>query len=301
MGAFLFRQMAVLGVGLIGGSLGLAAKERGLVDEVVGYGRDPGNMRIARRKGLIDRVCRDLREAVSHADLVVLATPVGTMSLMARSVAPHLKSRTIVMDVGSVKGPILREVEGLLPRDAPFIAAHPIAGTEQWGAKAAVSNLFEGTRCILTPSPRTDRRALRKVARLWKGVGARVELMEAGLHDRVLGAVSHLPQMIAFALMNSVAEIRLEKKDGRGTESRESPREVLSYCGGGFRDMTRIASSRPEMWRDICIQNRKEIVKDIERFEKRLERIRTMIEAQDGTGLELEFQKANQARSRILA
>jgi prephenate dehydrogenase len=293
--------MAVLGVGLIGGSLSLAAKQRKLVGEVTGFGRDPGNMRFAKRRGLIDRACQNLADAVDGADLVVFATPVGAMSPLARRLVPYLESGTVVTDVGSVKHPILLEMERLLPKHVFFVAAHPIAGTEHWGAKAAFSTLFEGQRCILTPSPRTDAQALRKIARLWKGVGSRVEMMEARLHDRVMGLVSHLPHMVAYALVNCVAGVEARKRNGRKPGSHAGLPSLFSYCGGAFRDCTRIASSRPEMWRDICLRNRKEILVGIREFEKSLGRIRALLEGSKGEGLENQFLKASQARDRILS
>jgi prephenate dehydrogenase len=249
---------------------------------------------------LIDRISKSLEDAASEADLIVLATPVGAIPPLARSLVPYLPSGVIVTDVGSVKRPILMDLDRVLPPHAHFVASHPIAGTEHWGAKAAFPTLFEGQRCILTPSPQTSSEALKKMIRLWRGVGSRVEVMEARLHDRVMGNVSHLPHMIAYALVNSVAGARMTFPPGDAASGAARSPDFLSYCGGGFRDFTRIASSRPEMWRDICLMNRTEILAGIARFEKTLRRIRTMIERRRGKALEEEFLKANKARERML-
>jgi prephenate dehydrogenase len=250
--AAMFRKMVVAGVGLIGGSMALAMRERGLVEEVIGYGRSEKNLRFALKKGMIDSyVLRlyDLPESPFEADLLVLGTPVRTTVPLMEEFVGYLHPGCIVSDVGSVKAEIVRDMDKLLPSTLPFVGAHPIAGGEQWGAEAARANLFIGQRCILTPTRNTDAAALKKVAALWRKLGAKVETMAPELHDKILGLVSHLPHALVYALVNLMSRAKLDSTD------------VIEYCGGGFKDFTRIASSRPELWRDICLMNRRAVSK----------------------------------------
>jgi prephenate dehydrogenase len=279
--------MVIAGVGLIGGSLALAARERSLVEEVIGYGRGEKNLRVALKRGMIDRYFLRAEEIPFETDFLVLATPVqSTVPLMEEFVGA-LQSGCIVSDVGSVKQRIVREMEKLLPEALPFVGAHPIAGGEQWGAEAARADLFSGQRCILTPTRNTDGAALKKVAALWRKVGAKVELMDAELHDRLLGLVSHLPHVLVYALVNLMSRAKLDST------------EVMAYCGGGFKDYTRIASSRPELWRDICLLNRRAVSKGLADYIRSLERLKRLIDNGQGPLLEREFALANEARRQI--
>jgi prephenate dehydrogenase len=285
--ALLFRRMVIAGVGLIGGSLALAARERGLVEEIVGYGRSEKNLRFARKKGMIDSYFLRSHEIPFDTDSLVLGTPVqSTMPLMEEFLR-RLRPGCIVSDVGSVKAKIVRDMERLLPDKIPFVGAHPIAGGEQWGAEAARANLFIGQRCILTPTRRTDRTALKKVAALWRKVGSQVEMMDAELHDRILGLVSHLPHVLVYALVNLMGRAKVDSTD------------VIEYCGGGFKDFTRIASSRPELWRDICLLNRRAVSKGLADYIRMLERLKRLIDNGEGAALEREFALANEARRQI--
>lgn len=284
---FLFRRMVVAGVGLIGGSLALAARKRGLIDEIIGYGRGEKNLRAAQRKGLIDRYFLDEREIPKGVDLLILATPVQATVTLAASFLPRLEPGCLVSDVGSVKARIVRDMERLLPRRIPFVGAHPIAGGEQWGSQAALPDLFSGHRCILTPTRNTGPGALKKVACFWRRVGAKVEVMDPDLHDRVLAAVSHLPHVLVFTLVNALNRSTVDSVD------------LKEYCGGGFRDFTRIASSRPEIWRDICLANRRAIGKSLTDYSKQLERLRKWIRNGRADLLEREFSLANEVRRQI--
>lgn len=232
-----FERLVVAGVGLIGGSLALAARRAGLVGEVVGLGRSRENLEVALARGLVDRVSQDAAEAARGADLVLLAVPVAAMAGVARAMAPALAPGAIVTDAGSVKARVVREVTAALPAGVPFVGAHPIAGTEDSGAAAAREDLFRGARCLLTPTAATDPAALERVEALWRGVGARVERMDPERHDEILAWVSHLPHLLAFSLMGA------------------APAAARPYAGSSFRDATRVAASPVDMWRDIALYN----------------------------------------------
>lgn len=283
----MFRKMVVAGVGLVGGSLALAARKRDFVGEVIGYGRGEGNLRLARERGIIDRYFSTPGDIPSGVDLLILATPVQATAPLAASFLRALKPGCLVSDVGSVKAKIVREMEKLLPPEIPFVGAHPIAGGERWGAEAAVTDLFVGQRCILTPTRKTDPDALKQIDSFWRRVGARVEIMDARLHYRILGVVSHLPHVLVYALVNTLGRTKADSID------------LKSYCGGGFKDFTRIASSRPELWRDICLLNRRAIDKSLGDYIKNLERLRKLIREGRGDLLEREFARANEVRRQI--
>jgi prephenate dehydrogenase len=285
--ARLFRRMVVVGVGLIGGSLALDARKRGLVGEIIGVGRGQANLRFAQRQGVIDRYVTTETDIPEDTDLLMMATPVQTTVSLTKTFLPVLRPGCIVSDVGSVKAEIVRGMERLLPSTIAFVAGHPIAGGEQWGARAAKGDLFVGHRCILTPTKSTDSAALRKVALLWRKVGAKVEMMDPETHDRVLGIISHLPHVLVYALVNTLARTRV-----RGVD-------LKSYCAGGFKDFTRIASSRPELWRDICLMNRRAVGQSLGDYIKNLEQLKLWIEESKGTLLEKEFARANEIRAQI--
>ncbi|HXG53385.1 MAG TPA: prephenate dehydrogenase/arogenate dehydrogenase family protein [candidate division Zixibacteria bacterium] len=285
--AVLFRRVVLVGVGLIGGSFALAARRKGLVGGVVGIGRGEKNLRYAQRRGIIDRYVVRPSDIPADTDLLMMGTPVRATVPLAKEFLPWLKPGCVVTDVGSVKEEIVLGMERLLPRELPFVGAHPIAGGEQWGARAATADLFEGRRCILTPTRRTDAAALRKVAALWRGVGARVETMDPAVHDRVFGVVSHLPHVLVYALVGALGRTRI-----RGVD-------LKSYCAGGFKDFTRIASSRPELWRDICLMNRRAVGKALSDYIGRLQEINRWIRDGRGDALEREFARANEIRAQI--
>jgi len=239
----LFARMAVAGVGLIGGSLALAARAAGLVGEVVGLGRSEANLRVARDRGIVDRVATDVAAAAAGADVVVLAAPVGACAALADAFRPHVAAETILTDVGSVKASLVDALEACWPDAGRVVGAHPIAGSEAAGAAAARADLFRGRLCILTPTPRTRPEALARVRALWRGVGARTEEMDATVHDEILARVSHLPHVVAYSLMRALGDAHV------------AGRPVLEYAGSGLRDTTRIAGSSAELWRDIALAN----------------------------------------------
>lgn len=283
----MFEQMVVAGVGLIGGSLALAAKKRVLVRRVVGFGRNEAPLRLALEKKLIDAYFLKAEEYPAGTDLLVVGTPVGAIVPVTRSFLPHLENGCLVTDVGSVKRRVVSGMERLLGRRAVFVGGHPIAGSEQWGPEAATAELFVGRRCILTPTPKSDSVAVQRLAALWRGVGAQVESMDAGLHDKILGVVSHLPHVVAYALVNALDRTKIESAD------------LAEYCGGGFKDTTRIAASRPELWRDICLMNREAVLRGLKEYMRGLQRMTDSIRAGDAAKLEAEFARALRARKRI--
>jgi prephenate dehydrogenase len=281
----LFQEMAIIGVGLIGGSLGLAAKKTGLVGRVVGVSRNPANRQAALERGLVDRATPDLAAALRDADLAVLAVPVHGITSLLPEVARQVKGDCLVTDVGSVKGPILAAGDAAFP-DGRFVAGHPIAGREKSGPTAARAELFEGANWILTPSPRTCPEAAARIAALSRGVGARVVTMEATWHDEIFATVSHLPHLVAYALMDAVVGM-----EGDG--------ERLRFSAGGLRDFTRVAGSDPLMWRDIFLMNRDPILRVLAAYREALGRLEAAIRAGDGEALVARLNQAQAAREEI--
>jgi prephenate dehydrogenase len=240
--------------------------------------------------GAIDRFVRAAKDGVENADLVVLATPVDTYDRHLTEWASCLKKGAIVTDVGSVKGRLVEQAERAMPEGVHFVGAHPIAGKEKTGVAAGSDQLFVGARCIITPTDRTDPQALERVRTMWEETGSVVLTMDAHLHDKILGAVSHLPHVAAFALINALAEIR----------DRQIPAlDLAGHSGGGLRDTTRIAASSPEMWRDIFLWNRDNLVTFIEAYERSLSQLKQFIRVGDVTGIEKELERAKQEREKF--
>ena len=284
-----FKQVTIIGVGLIGGSLGMLLKRDGLADSVVGVGRRIENLKTAVELGAIDRYVLDAKDGVRDADLVILATPVDTYERHLMEWGSSLRPGAIVSDVGSVKGALVDRAETILPNAVRFVGAHPIAGKEKTGVAAGSVTLFTGARCILTPTQRTDPQALQDVRALWEAAGSIVLTMDPMLHDKVLGAVSHLPHVAAFALINALTEVQ------QGTPELD----LLAYSGGGLRDTTRIAASSPEMWRDIFLWNRDNLVAQIEVYERRLQQLKRLIQSGDGPAIEQELDRAKRVREQL--
>ncbi|MBI5142079.1 MAG: prephenate dehydrogenase/arogenate dehydrogenase family protein [Nitrospirae bacterium] len=279
----LFHRVAVIGVGLLGASFALAARSRGLAGHVAGVGRSRENLERAVSIGAIDEFTHDAASGVRNADLVVLAAPVGSLSAIAESVSGSLESGCIVIDVGSVKGGLVSNMESLMPDGVSFVGCHPIAGGSTSGAGSARADLFVGARCIITPTAGTNPQALAKVESLWRALGSTVEIMEPDEHDRIFAAVSHLPHLLAYALVGAVSG-----EDG-----------LMLHGGRGFRDTTRIAGSPPEIWRDIFGMNRDNLIASLDRFETVLKRYRALIEASDFDTLCAELAKAREARESL--
>ena len=283
----LFARLTIAGVGLVGGSLGAAVRAAGLAGEVVGFGRTEANLRRARERGLVDRVTYDAAAAAAGADAIVLAVPVGASAALAAALGPHANTGTLLTDVGSVKGEVVATLEARWAGIGAVVGAHPIAGSEASGAGAARADLFRGRRCILTPTPVTDRAALGRVRALWEGVGARVEEMPPSLHDELLARVSHLPHLLAYALATAVGEQTI------------GGRRALDYAGGGFRDTTRIAASPAELWRDIALANAPALAAALGEFRAALARLEGLLAARDAAGLEAALARARALRRRL--
>lgn len=283
----MIKRMCIIGVGLIGGSLALALKRIGYAGEIVGTSRREEHLQQAIELGVIDRYDLDASAAVDGANVVVLGVPLGAMQAVCAQIRDVLSEHAVLTDVGSSKASVVNAVRaalGVLP--SGFVPAHPIAGTEKSGVEAAFAELFEQKRVILTPLATSSEEAIRTVHDMWAAAGAIVEHTNVEHHDQVLAATSHLPHMLAFALVDSLA--RMGDHD-----------EIFRYAAGGFRDFTRIASSDPVMWRDICVANRDALLKMMARFSDDLSIISDAIEAGDGNTLLEIFKRAKQARDRL--
>ena len=279
-------KLAVIGVGLIGGSFALALKEARLATHVVGAGRSPANLRLALERGAIDSIAPDAAAAARDADVILVAAPVAQFPEILSSLT--LRPGAIVTDAGSTKRDVIAAARRALgARIAQFVPGHPIAGAEKSGAAAAHAGLFRSRRVILTPLPENSPEAVSQVARLWSACGATVSRMDAVEHDAVLAVVSHLPHLLAYALVHEVA-------------SRPNAEQLFSFAAGGFRDFTRIASSHPEMWRDICVANRDRLLSEVEKYEEKLSVVKALLKAGDGEGLERLFAEAREARDQWL-
>jgi prephenate dehydrogenase len=284
----MIEKLAVIGVGLIGGSVALALREAAMVKEVVGCGRSVENLQQAQALGIIDHYTHDVSVAVQGADMVLLAVPLGAMRTTLKAMQGHLAAGAVVTDAGSVKGSVVADVQAVF-NGMPgfFVPGHPIAGTERSGADAAFATLYRKRRVILTPLPETDNEALRRVEEMWRQCGAEVTCMAVEHHDEILAATSHLPHMLAFSLVDSLA--RLKEND-----------EIFRYAAGGFRDFTRIASSNPVMWRDICVANQQALSAMLTRFADELHELAATLERGDGAGLLEIFERAKKARDRYV-
>ena len=276
-------------MGLLGGSFARVCKKKGIAKSIVGFGRNENNLIKAANLGIIDKYSLDLNQAVDNADFVLLAAPIGSLLPLVRSMIPSLKKESIVSDVGSVKGRIVTDLENALPDDVYFVGAHPIAGTEKSGADNSFAELFEGAKCILTPTGGTNKNALNMVKELWKIMGSEIIEMDPHKHDKIMAAVSHLPHVIAYAITFLMLELQQEWPN------------LLSYSGAGFRDFTRIASSHPAIWRDICEHNSKALIKTIERYETTLSQFKNLIKEKNWLVLEKTMSDAKKLRDNFYA
>jgi Prephenate dehydrogenase len=284
-----FNSVAIVGVGLIGGSLALSARQKGIFNHIVGIGRTPENLRKAKDLNVVDEFTLNLDEGVKNAELVVIATPVSDIIPIIKKALPALKKGAIITDVGSVKNEIMIETDKLSLSGVFFVGSHPIAGTENSGVEATSSDLFLERKCILTPSKKTDPSALEKIKNLWISVGSEVFFMDSEPHDQILGAVSHLPHMIAFALVNYLHEINYEKES------------IFKFSGGGLKDFTRIAASHPIMWKDIALMNKGNLVNLMEGFQKTLEELKELINRGDGDELVRKFEESRRIRRELIS
>jgi prephenate dehydrogenase len=284
----LFQRVAIIGVGLIGGSFALALKQAKACAHVTGAGRDPANLKLALERGVIDSMQKDAASATEDADLVLVATPVAQYPKVLAQVAKKLKPGALVTDAGSTKRDVIEAArQALKGKIGQFIPAHPIAGAEKSGAGAASAELFRGRRVVLTPLEENTEDAVGRINQAWSTCGARTMRMGPEEHDAVLAAVSHLPHLLAFALVHDIA-------------GRKNSAELFSFAAGGFRDFTRIASSHPEMWRDICIANRGALLQELDAYMAELLKTRVLLAGADAGSLEAMFATARARREAWL-
>lgn len=285
----IYQRVALIGLGLIAGSMAHAMRRGGLAGEIVGTARSAETRDVAREIGLCDSIVDTAAEAVKDADLVVLAVPVGAMAAVSREIGPHLKSGATVTDVGSVKRAVIDAVAPHIPDGVHFIPGHPLAGTEHSGPRSGFAELFDNRWCLLVPSEDADNAAVDRLTALWKSIGANVELMEADHHDLVLAVTSHAPHLIAYTMVGVADDLR------RVTDS-----EVINFSAAGFRDFTRIAASDPTMWRDVFLNNKEATLEILGRFTEELFGLQKAIREGDGDHLFEYFTRTRSIRRGII-
>jgi prephenate dehydrogenase len=279
------KKIVIFGVGLIGGSVALALKKNGSTAQLVGVGRSSKNLQTALDLGVIDFATSDIAMALNNADMALIAAPVAQTTRILQSIKPHLNTKTIITDAGSTKCDVSACAKEILGKQYnQFIGGHPIAGAEKSGVAAATADLFLGKNVVLTPAPETDRDAVACVAGFWEACGANVSEMSAETHDRIFAAVSHLPHLLAFALVDDIA-------------SRPNAQQLFSFAASGFRDFTRIAGSHPEMWRDISLANKTALLDELSAYQNELAQLKQLLTNNDGDGLQALFERASVARN----
>jgi prephenate dehydrogenase len=281
-------KLAIIGVGLIGSSLSLALKQAGAVRQVIGFGRNQKNLARGVELGVLDDFADSIEATVSDADVIVVAVPLGAMRQVFTELKLAIKKDAIITDVGSAKGSVVTAARDELGTVfSRFVPGHPIAGTEKSGVEAGFSSLYQKRRVIITPLPQTDQDAISVIDEMWRHCGATIEYLSVEHHDKVLAATSHLPHMLAYALVHHLSNLNDHE-------------EIFRYASGGFRDFTRIASSDPVMWRDVCISNGDALVSLIEQYQQELDRVKAAIKAEDADGLLKLFGRAKSERDSLI-
>jgi prephenate dehydrogenase len=284
-----FKKITIVGVGLLGGSIGLAVRQRRLAGEIAGFVRRAASVKDCEKAGALDYATTDLLAAVSQADLVILCTPLAQMRSLAEQILPALKRGAIVTDVGSVKAGVVRELESLIQKSgAHFIGSHPMAGGEKMGVLAARADLYANSICVVTPTKKSNAGAVRKLEIFWQSLGARTLRLDAAKHDLLVSRSSHLPHVLAATLANLVLHPA-------------NPKSQVGLCATGFRDTTRIASGSPEMWRDIALANRKNLARSMDAFVSELEKIQAVLKSGDDKAVENFFATAKARRDNWCA
>jgi len=285
------KKLVIFGVGLIGGSVALALKRNAGAPFIVGVGRSVESLQQAKDLGVIDALETNIQAACCDADLILIAAPVAQTKAILQSIKPHLTPNTVITDAGSTKSDVLAAAQEVLGEQfSQFVGGHPIAGAEKSGVTAAQADLFVGKNVVLTPAAinkdglQTNQEAASRVAKLWRDCGAKVSEMPAETHDGIFAAVSHLPHLLAFALVNEIA-------------NRPNAAQLFSFAASGFRDFTRIAGSHPEMWRDIALANKTALLSELAAYENQISHLKQLLENEDGKGLEDLFQTASTARN----
>jgi prephenate dehydrogenase len=279
------KKLVIFGVGLIGGSVALALKKAGHSTQIVGVGRSQKSLQAALDLGVIDIATSNIESAIKDADMVLIAAPVAQTPSILLAIKPHLSAHTIITDAGSTKSDVLRYADEILAESSPqFIGGHPIAGAEKSGVSAATTDLFLGKNVVLTPALRANIHAVASVTQLWQDCGAKVSTMSAETHDSIFAAVSHLPHLLAFALVDEIA-------------SRPNAAQLFGFAASGFRDFTRIAGSHSEMWRDISLANRDALLNELTAYQAEIATLKTLLQNADGAGLQALFERASVARN----
>jgi prephenate dehydrogenase len=280
------KKLVIFGVGLIGGSVALALKKQHPALHIVGVDRHLSHLETALSLGIINEACADIAKGMQGADVVLIAAPVAQTPAILQSIVPHLASQTVVTDVGSTKSDVLLSAKTILgDQYQQFIGAHPIAGAEKNGAAAAMTNLYLGKNVVLTPTAETPDWVKQTVEQLWQNCGAIVHVMEAAAHDEIFASVSHLPHILAFALVEDIA-------------NHANAEQLFYFAASGFRDFTRIAGSHPEMWRDISMANQPALLTALDTYLTTLNDVRTLLAQKDGAGLMELYERASQARKQ---
>ena len=282
------KHLTIIGVGLIGGSFARALRQAGMVEHISGCGRSSEHLQKALDLGVIDDYFLDIKDAVKNADLIFIATPVGSFQQILSQIKNAMKEGAIITDAGSTKSSVIEAAQTVfneIPEN--FVPGHPIAGTENSGVEASFSELYQDHRVILTPVEQTSASAVELVSQLWTSIGAQVVIMEARHHDLVLAATSHLPHLLAFSLVNTLTTL-------------DEKQEIFENAAGGFRDFTRIASSDPSMWQDICLANKTALLEHLDLFTQDLQKLRTALEQSDGDYLKEIFVRAKQSRDHLV-
>jgi prephenate dehydrogenase len=279
------KKIVIFGVGLIGGSVALALKKAGSTAQIVGVGRSSESLQAALDLGVIDTATSDIADAVKDADIILIAAPVAQTPSILSAIKPHLTASTVITDAGSTKGDVLQCAQEILGEQfSQFVGGHPIAGAEKSGVTAAMADLYTNKNVVLTPASATNPEAIQRVKTLWLTCGANVSEMSAATHDGIFAAVSHLPHLLAFALVDDIA-------------TRPNAEQLFGFAASGFRDFTRIAGSHPEMWRDISLANKTALLSELNAYQAELARLQQLLEREDGNGLQALFERASIARN----
>ena len=284
-----FEKVCIVGLGLIGGSVGLAIKRSNISNQITGYARSNSTLERAIELGLVDKVEDNLKDAVNDCDLVILATPLSAFKKLVKEMSPFLKKNCIITDTGSAKLSVIEDLSGILPSNVEFVPGHPIAGTEESGPDAGFAELFDNRWCILTPTDDNSSHAVDLVREFWESIGSKVEIMDPLHHDKVLAITSHIPHLIAFNIVGTANNL-----------ANVTEKEVVKYSAGGFRDFTRIAASDPKMWSDIFTYNSEAVLEMLELFSNDLAKLKSAVIKKDSDLLFSNFEKTREVRKNII-
>jgi prephenate dehydrogenase len=283
-----YEQIAIIGTGMMGTSLGLAIKKAGLCNKIIGIDRNFDNLKIARNLSAIDSYTDCLKDGIADAVLIIFAIPILSIYEVAKRIVYAVRKDAIITDIGSTKGELTYKMTELFYGHSNYVGSHPITGTEKSGAINAVHDLYNGKKCILTPIDKTEQFAVDAIRMFWESIGSDITIMDPYEHDRIMAMVSHLPHFVAYSLVGSIIE---REKAGDN---------LLTYAGGGLKDYTRIASSDPVMWKDIFLSNSKEILAAIDQFTKTMMRLKQLIKEKDGKGIHNFLEQVREVRRQIV-